>query len=358
MGMLKQSQKRTNRAAFARGVDVEHAGQRVRVVGDDADAVAAHMAESDRDIARPLCLDLHELAVVDDLADHAADVVRTGGVGRDDVDEVVELAIGRVAGIGPARVFHVVLGQEGEELADTVQGRFFARDAEMGDTRLGGVRHRATELFMSDLFTGNGADHVGSGDVHLAGALDHEDEVHDRGRIDAAAGGGSGADGDLRHQSGRERVAQEDFSVAAQGGHAFLDSRAAAVVDCDDRRADLHREILDLGDLLGRRLRDRASVEREVLGVREDRSPVDGAVSHDHRVSLGAVVFQPESPAAMLYERIDLGERSGVKEDIEPLSRTELPPAVLPFHRRGPGLVWVAVQASLGDLFEQKINAA
>ena len=64
-------------------------------------------------------------------------------------------------------------------------------DAEVGDAGAGGVGERAAEVFMSDLFTGDGADHVGAGDVHLAGALDHEDEVHDRGGVDAAAGGGS-----------------------------------------------------------------------------------------------------------------------------------------------------------------------
>ena len=44
---------------------------------------------------------------------------------------------------------------------------------------------------------------------------------------------------DLRHDAGRERVAQEDVGVAGERLDALLDARAARVVEPDDRRADL-----------------------------------------------------------------------------------------------------------------------
>ena len=83
---------------FAGGVDVEDAGEGVGVVGDDADAVAAEVGEADDDVARPLGLDFEELAVVDDAADDLAHVVGACGVGVDEVDEVVDFAVGWVAG--------------------------------------------------------------------------------------------------------------------------------------------------------------------------------------------------------------------------------------------------------------------
>ena len=66
--MLNASQVRTNRAAFSDDVDVEHAGERLRLVADDADAVAAEPREAADDVLREERLHLEELAVVDDRA--------------------------------------------------------------------------------------------------------------------------------------------------------------------------------------------------------------------------------------------------------------------------------------------------
>jgi hypothetical protein len=63
IGMLNESQKRTKRPAFS-GVDVQHARQHGRLVGDDAQPSARPGAQS-----RPRCsaqgfVDLEELAVI------------------------------------------------------------------------------------------------------------------------------------------------------------------------------------------------------------------------------------------------------------------------------------------------------
>ena len=49
-----------------RGVDVEHARERGRLVADDADAMAAEPREAADDVLRVARLDLEEVAVVDD----------------------------------------------------------------------------------------------------------------------------------------------------------------------------------------------------------------------------------------------------------------------------------------------------
>ena len=91
----------------------------------------------------------------------------------------------------------------------------------------------------------------GPGDEHVRRAAHHVDEVGDRRRIHRAAGARPEDRRDLRHDAGGERVAQEDVGVAAERDDAFLDARAARVVEADHRRAVPHREIHDLADLLG-----------------------------------------------------------------------------------------------------------
>ena len=80
---------------------------------------------------------------------------------------------------------------------------------------------------------------------------------------------------DLRHHARGQRVAQEDVGVAAERGDALLDARAAGVVEADDRRAVLHRQVHHLADLLGVGLGQRAAEDGEVLGEDVDQAAVD-----------------------------------------------------------------------------------
>ena len=48
------------------------------------------------------------------------------------------------------------------------------------------------------------------------------------------AGGRAHDQGDLRDDAGGVHVALEDLAVEAEGDHALLDPRAAALVDADD----------------------------------------------------------------------------------------------------------------------------
>ena len=72
-------------------------------------------------------------------------------------------------------------------------------------------------------------------------------------------------------------VAEEDLREQPERDHAFLDPGAAAVVDPDDRAADLHGVVHDLDDLLPVDLPERPAEHGEVLGVDRDRAPVDQA---------------------------------------------------------------------------------
>ncbi len=184
------------------------------------------------------------------------------------------------------RVLHVVGREEREQPSHLVQAVFLALDREMGDAGLRAVHLRAPELFVRHVFLGDGANDIGAGDVHLAAALLHEDEVRDGRRIHRAAGAGAHYDRDLRDDAGSEYVAREDLAVAFEGDDALLDARAAAVVDADKRRAVLHREVHHLADLLAGYLGEGAAEDCEVLREDVRQAPFDLAEADDDGVAV------------------------------------------------------------------------
>jgi hypothetical protein len=160
------------------------------------------------------------------------------------------------------------------------------------------------------------------------------------GRVHRAAGAGAHDQADLRHHAAGHHVALEDLGIAAQRGHAFLDARAAAVVQADDRRADLHRLVHHLADLLGVRFAQRAAEDGEVLAEHEDQAAVDHAVAGDDAVAGDLVVGHAEVGAAVLDEHVPLFEAAFVEQQFQPLARGELALGVLAsmrFCRRRPG---------------------
>ena len=106
--MLNASQKRTNRAAFDRRVDVERAGEHGRLVGDDADRTAVEPREADDDVPRVVLVHLEEVALVGDRVNHIEHVVRLVRRRGDETIERRVLAIGRIVGRGARRVVEVV----------------------------------------------------------------------------------------------------------------------------------------------------------------------------------------------------------------------------------------------------------
>lgn len=57
----------------------------------------------------------------------------------------------------------------------------------------------AAELFLGDVFVGDGFNHFRPGDEHVCAVFDHEDEIGHGGRVDGATGAGSHHQRDLRN---------------------------------------------------------------------------------------------------------------------------------------------------------------
>ena len=190
--------------------------------------------------------------------------------------------------------------------------------------------HRgAAELFGRDDLVGHGLHHVGAGDEHVAGVLHHEDEVGHRRRIDVAAGAGAHDDGDLRDHARGEHVAAEHVGIAGERGDAFLDARAARVIEADDGRPRLHRHVLELCDLQRVGLGQRAAEHREVLGKHKRLAAVDGAPAGDDAVAGHLVLLHAELGRAVLDEHVEFLERSLVEQQLDALAGGQLAAGVL-----------------------------
>ena len=188
-------------------------------------------------------------------------------------DERVELAV--VVGdleldvaLVDLRLCEVVVGQEADERARVVERVILVAREVVRDTGDLVVGEGAAELLHADVLAGDGLDHVGAGDEHLAGLVDHDHEVGERGGVHRAAGCRAHDDRDLRDDAGGLGVAAEDLAVLAERDDALLDARAAGVEHADDRHAGLDGVVHDLDDLLAGDLAERAAEDGEVLRSR------------------------------------------------------------------------------------------
>ena len=265
--------------AFDRRVDVERAGEHRRLVGDDADRPAVEPREADDDVPRVVLVHLEKVAIVGHRVNQIEHVVRLIRRRRHQAIERRILAVGRIAGS---------LARRRTRRGCSTAGTTAARGSSARHSRSSSTAKCATPLValwviappsssLRDLLVRHRLDHVGPGHEHVARVPDHDREVGDGRRIHGAARARAHDRGNLRHDARRQRVAQKDVGVAAEREHAFLNARAARIVQADDRRAELHRQIHDLHDLRGVGLRQRSAEDREVLREREHLAPVDQA---------------------------------------------------------------------------------
>ena len=324
-----------------RRVDVQTAGELGRLVGHHPDAVPVHPAVPDHDVRRVHRLHLEELALVEHPGDDLVDVV---GLVRRVRDQRVQLGVRlgdrvrdrtalRQLTREHRRIGEVVGGQEGQQLLDPGDRVLLVRAHVVRVARLGVVRARAAEVLERDLLAGHRLHHVRAGDEHLRGLVDHHHEVGQRGRVHVAARVRPHNQRDLRDHPGGVRVAPEDLAVEAQRHDAFLDPRAAALVDADDRPAGLDRQVHHLDDLLAVHLAERPAEHRHVLAEHRDRPAVDGAVPGHHAVAVGPVVLLPEVRRPVPRVLVQLDERTGIEQQVDPLARGHLPLGMLLVHR-------------------------
>ncbi len=103
-----------------------------------------------------------------------------------------------IVGGAAGAVVAIIQREIREQLADHAQAFGIVVGQKMRDAAGGVMGGRAAQFFFGHVFMGDGLDHVGAGDEHVAGLVDHENEIGERGRIDGSAGAGTHDGGDLR----------------------------------------------------------------------------------------------------------------------------------------------------------------
>ena len=101
------------------------------------------------------------------------------------------------------------------------------------------------------------------------------------------------------------------------------------IVEADHRRADLHRRVHDLADLLRVPLGQRAAEHGEVLGEDIDQPAVDRARAGDHAVAGDLLLLHAEVDAVVLDVHVIFFEAALIEQHLEPLARGELALGVL-----------------------------
>ena len=242
-------------------------------------------------------------------------------------DDRVERGVGAVDRIGAGlarRVVEIVRRHEAQQLAHHGEAlgvvvRQKVRYA--GDLV---VRHRAAELLFGDFFVRDRLDHVRPGDEHVRSLVDHQDEVGDRRRIDGAAGARAHDGGNLRDDSAVQGVAQKNVGVSGERHHAFLNARAAGVVQADHGRAHLCGEVHDLDDLGGVGFGERSAEDGEVLGEDEDEAAFDASVAGDEAVAVDLLLGHAEVVAAVRDQLVGLFEGAVVEQELDALAGRHL----------------------------------
>ncbi len=283
-------------------------------------------AKADDDVPRVVRLDLEEISAVQHLLDHLEHVVGLVAFGGNDCLEVRRLTLGVIVRFLVGWRLEVVGGDKAQQVLDLPVHLVLVLGAEVGNAAPGGMRLGSAQLLQRHVLAGNGADHVRSGDKHLADVFDHENEVRHRRRVHGPTGAGSGDDRDLRHHARRADVTKENLAVPGKALNALLDASACGVVDANDRAAVALGKVHHLDHLLGVSLAKRSAEDGEILGEDGNLAALDGAEAGHDAVTVWVRAIHAELGRAMLDKGVQLHEGAFVEQGQHPIPGAALAP--------------------------------
>ena len=252
------------------------------------------------------------LAIVNNRCDDLIHIV--GLVGRLG-DDLVQRILHTVDGIGAfdARsLLHVVLWDIAEQLTNHCNGFILIFGSKMSYARLGGMNRCTTELLLVNNFAQHFLNDLGTGEEHIGRVLDHQHEVGEGRRIDRTAGTGTHNAGDLRNDTRCKDVAFEYLTKTCHRSNTLLNAGTTRVIETDERSAYTHGHVHDLADLLGHGDAERATADREVLGIEEDESSADGGRASDDTITKWVRLVGAEIGATVDQEHVSLLERAWI----------------------------------------------
>ena len=104
----------------------------------------------------------------------------------------------------------------------------------------------------------------------------------------------------MRHHAAGQSVAQKDVGITTETYHAFLYARAAGIIQADDGRAHLHRQVHHFANLFRVRFGKGTAKDREILGEDKNLAAVDQAMAGDDSVAGIDFLLHAEVTRAML----------------------------------------------------------
>src|SRR5258705_4240868 len=197
----------------------------------------------------------------------------------------------------------------------------------------------------------HGLDHVRSGNEHIRRVLDHDVEVSDRRTVDCTAGAWAHDATNLRHDSARQGVAQENVGVTSQTHHAFLNARAARIVQADNRNADLHRQVKNFADFFCVGFREGTTEDSEILGKHNHAPPVYQTIAGNHTITGIELLVETEVLRTMHHEFAKLFKAVLVQQEVDPLARGHLIGRMLLLHALGSATLF-RLQRTFSQNFE------
>ena len=232
-----------------------------------------------------VALELVEVGVVDDAADHFAHIKRFFEIGTHDT---VELAGIEARGLGLLHLeLAALLPVEARDAgAGELQGVGVILGVVVGHTALLGVNIGAAQVFGTDGFSGGGL-HQRRASQEDGALFAHDDRFIGHGRhIGTAGGAGAHDHGDLRNTLGGEGglVVEDTAKVVPVGEHFILAGQegAAGIDQVDARQAMLAGDFLGAQVLLDREWIVGAALDGGVVGDDHALHPRDATDAGDH----------------------------------------------------------------------------
>ena len=124
------------------------------------------------------------------------------------------------------------------------------------------------------------------------------------------------------HAAG-ESVAQKNIGVTRQRSDAFLNARAAGIVEADQRRAGAHGQIHDLANFPGVSFGKRAAKNGEILRENINQPAVDASKAGNETVARWALLFHSKIDAVVADKFIQLLEGTFIEEQINAFASGE-----------------------------------
>ncbi len=134
-------------------------------------------SETHDDVFCIVSMHFQKFSTVDNGSNNFVHVVGFVGTVWDNFVQAVLQPVDRVGAFKYRRFLQVILRNVRQQFLNHLYSILFGLSGEMGHARFGSMHRSATQLFLCNIFSGNGFYHFGTGKEHVGSSLGHDVEV-------------------------------------------------------------------------------------------------------------------------------------------------------------------------------------